>query len=334
MTLKDKLSRPLRDLRISVTDRCNFRCPYCMPKDVFGGDYGFLTREELLTFEEITRLVRLLKGLGIRKVRLTGGEPLLRHQVHVLVEMLGQIPNLDLAMTTNGSLLAEKAALLKQAGLNRVTVSLDSLDDDVFGRMNGVGFSVENVLEGIQAADKAGLHPIKINMMIKRGLNEDSILAMARHFRGTGHILRFIEFMDVGSTNGWRMDEVVTAKEIIATIQSEFPIEPVDPHYRGEVAKRWRYKDGQGEIGVIASVTQPFCRDCTRLRLSAKGELYTCLFGVTGHNMHPLLRGDAPDEEIIKRIVAVWKGRQDHYSEIRSSETKSQPKVEMSYIGG
>lgn len=334
MTLKDKLSRPLRDLRISVTDRCNFRCPYCMPKDVFGGDYGFLTREELLTFEEITRLVRLLKGLGIRKVRLSGGEPLLRHQVHVLVEMLGQIPNLDLAMTTNGSLLAEKAALLKQAGLNRVTVSLDSLDDDVFGRMNGVGFSVENVLEGIQAADKAGLHPIKINMMIKRGLNEDSILAMARHFRGTGHILRFIEFMDVGSTNGWRMDEVVTAKEIIATIRNEFPIEPVDPHYRGEVAKRWRYKDGQGEIGVIASVTQPFCRDCTRLRLSAKGELYTCLFGVTGHNMHPLLRGDVPDEEIIKRIVAVWKRRQDHYSEIRSSETKSQPKVEMSYIGG
>ena len=334
MTLKDKLGRPLRDLRISVTDRCNFRCPYCMPKDVFGGDYGFLTRSELLTFEEITRLVRLLKDMGIRKVRLTGGEPLLRHQVHVLVEMLGQIPDLDLAMTTNGSLLAEKADLLKRAGLDRVTVSLDSLDDEVFGRMNGVGFPVANVLQGIRAADEAGLNPIKVNMMVKRGVNEDSILPMARHFRGTGHILRFIEFMDVGCTNAWRMDEVVTAKEIIETVDSEFPIEPVDPHYRGEVANRWRYKDGQGEIGVIASVTEAFCQDCTRLRLSAKGELYTCLFGTKAHDMHPLLRSKASDEEIIERVKAIWQGREDRYSEIRCEETRSRPKVEMSYIGG
>lgn len=334
MALKDQLGRPLRDLRISVTDRCNFRCSYCMPKDVFGGDYGFLKRSELLTFEEITRLVRLLRDLGIRKVRLTGGEPLLRHQVHALVEMLGQIPDLDLAMTTNGAFLAEKADMLKQAGLDRVTVSLDSLDGEIFARMNGVGFPVAKILEGIQAADQAGLNPIKINMMVRRGVNEDSILPMAQHFRGTGHILRFIEFMDVGCTNGWRMDEVVTAKEIIETLDSEFPIEPVDPHYRGEVANRWRYKDGQGEIGVIASVTQAFCQDCTRLRLSAKGELYTCLFGLTGHNMHHLLRGDASDEEIIDRVKAIWQRREDHYSEIRSAETNSRPKVEMSYIGG
>ncbi|MEA3350591.1 MAG: GTP 3',8-cyclase MoaA [Chloroflexota bacterium] len=334
MPINDQLNRPLRDLRISVTDRCNFRCAYCMPKDNFGRNYKFLSRSELLSFEEITRLARILAGLGIRKIRLTGGEPLLRHQVEVLVEMLSQIPNIDLAMTTNGSMLAEKAQTLADAGLDRVTVSLDSLDDETFKTMNGVGFPVQKVLESIEAAAAAGLSPIKINMMVRRGANKDSIIPMARHFRASGHILRFIEFMDVGSTNGWRMDDVVSAKEIIQTINAQIPIEPLTPNYHGEVANRWRYKDGNGEIGVIASVTQPFCGDCTRLRVSAKGEIYTCLFGTSAYNMHPLLRSKASDKEISDRIISIWRARDDHYSEMRSSSTQSLPKVEMSYIGG
>ncbi|OFZ89669.1 MAG: cyclic pyranopterin phosphate synthase, partial [Betaproteobacteria bacterium RIFCSPLOWO2_02_FULL_62_79] len=280
---RDRLGRPLRDLRISVTDRCNFRCVYCMPKEVFGKDYQFLERKELLTFEEITRLARIFRELGIEKIRLTGGEPLVRRNLEQLIAMLAAIPGLDLTLTTNGSLLKQKARALKEAGLKRVTVSLDSLDDEVFMRMNDVDFPATRVLDGIEAAAAAGLAPIKINMVVKRGLNEHSILPMARFFRKQGHILRFIEYMDVGHTNGWRMDDVVTAREIIAMIDAETPLEPADANYRGEVAERWRYKDGSGEIGVIASVTQAFCRDCTRARLSTEGKLYTCLFATNGH---------------------------------------------------
>ena len=330
----DTLNRPLRDLRISVTDRCNFRCTYCMPKEAFGRGYDFLPRNELLTFEEIERLARVFAAHGVEKIRLTGGEPLLRRDLERLVEMLARIPGLDLTLTTNGSVLAKKAQALREAGLTRVTVSLDSLDDEVFRAMNDVDFPVERVLEGIESATLAGLSPVKVNMVVKRGVNEDSILPLARHFHGTGHIVRFIEFMDVGATNGWRLDDVVPAAEIVAAIDAELPLEPLEPSYRGEVARRYRYRDGGGEIGIIASVTQPFCGDCTRARLSAEGKLYTCLFAVTGHDLRALVRGGASDEELSEAIGQVWLRRGDRYSEIRSEETAGLPKVEMSYIGG
>ncbi|MCW5604203.1 MAG: GTP 3',8-cyclase MoaA, partial [Burkholderiales bacterium] len=287
-TLPDRLGRPLRDLRISVTDRCNFRCVYCMPKETFGSDYRFLERSALLSFEEIARLARLFTALGIGKIRLTGGEPLVRRGVERLIAMLSAIPGLDLTLTTNGSLLTKKAEALHAAGLQRVTVSLDSLDDAVFRAMNDVDFPVARVLEGIDAAAAAGLTPLKVNMVVKRGVNEHSILPMARFFRERGHILRFIEYMDVGHTNGWRMDDVVSAREIVDTISREMPLEPADPNYGGEVAERWRYRDGGGEIGVIASVTQAFCRDCTRARISTEGQLYTCLFATRGHDLRSL----------------------------------------------
>jgi cyclic pyranopterin phosphate synthase len=334
MEVRDQLRRPLRDLRVSVTDRCNFRCTYCMPKEVFGRGYEFLRREQLLTFEEIARLARAFAAHGVEKIRLTGGEPLLRRDVERLVELLAQIPDLDLTLTTNGSLLPLKAQALRDAGLSRVTVSLDSLDDDVFRAMNDVDFPVERVLEGIDAAAAAGLAPIKVNMVVKRGVNDDSILDMASRFRGTGHILRFIEFMDVGATNGWRLDDVVPAAEIVRRIDAELPLEPVDPNYRGEVARRWRYRDGGGEIGVIASVTQPFCGDCTRARLSADGSLYTCLFANRGHDLRALVRSGAADEQLFEQVGRIWRRRSDRYSELRSAETTDLRRVEMSYIGG
>ncbi len=334
MPLIDSLDRPLRDLRISVTDRCNFRCVYCMPKEIFGPDYQFLHRDQILTFEEVTRLARLFVAHGVRKVRLTGGEPLVRRDLHLLVAMLAAIPDLDLTMTTNGSLLVKQARILKDAGLKRVTVSLDSLDDEIFKAMNDVDFPVRAVLEGMDAAAKVGLGPIKVNMVVKRGVNESSILPMARFFREKGYILRFIEYMDVGHSNGWRLDDVVPAAEIVRTIDAELPLEAVDPNYRGEVAGRFRYKDGSGEIGVIASVTQAFCRDCNRARLSAEGKLYTCLFAVKGYDFRELIRGGATDEEISQAIAHIWGKRGDRYSEIRSENTRSLPKVEMSHIGG
>jgi GTP 3',8-cyclase len=332
--LVDTLGRPVRDLRVSVTDRCNFRCVYCMPKEVFGRDYPFLPRAELLTFEEIERLARVFAGLGVEKIRLTGGEPLLRRDLEILVGLLARIDGLDLTLTTNGALLGRKAEALKGAGLNRITVSLDSLDDDVFRAMNDVDFPVTRVLEGIDAALAAGLAPVKVNVVVKRGLNEDSVLPMARYFRGTGVVLRFIEYMDVGHSNGWRLDDVVPAAEIIAAIDAELPLEPVEPAYRGEVATRWRYRDGSGEIGVIASVTQPFCADCTRARLSADGQVYTCLFAVKGHDLRALVRGGASDEELSAAIAGIWRARTDRYSELRSAATADLEKVEMSYIGG
>ncbi|MET1009845.1 MAG: GTP 3',8-cyclase MoaA [Gaiellaceae bacterium] len=332
--LVDTLGRPVRDLRISVTDRCNFRCVYCMPKEVFGRDYAFLARTDLLTFEEIARLAGVFAGLGVEKLRITGGEPLVRRDVETLVELLADIDGLDLTLTTNGALLAGKAARLKEAGLNRITVSLDSLDDDVFRAMNDVDFPVARVLAGVDAALAAGLDPVKVNVVVKRGLNEDGILPMARHFRGTGVVLRFIEFMDVGHTNGWRLDDVVPAAEIVAQIDAELPLEPVEPAYRGEVAARWRYRDGSGEIGVISSVTQPFCGDCTRARLSADGKVYTCLFAVKGHDLRALLRGGASDDELAAALSAVWRARGDRYSELRSAATPDPERVEMSYIGG
>jgi len=332
--INDKLSRPLHDLRISVTDRCNFRCSYCMPEEIFGRDYQFLERGELLNFEEIERLVRIFAGHGVKKIRLTGGEPLLRRDLEKLVEKLAGMPGLALTLTTNGGLLAERAQVLKEAGLNRVTVSLDSLDNEVFASMNGVEFPVGKVLEGIEAAKAAGLAPIKINMVVRRGVNEQSIVPMARHFRGTGVILRFIEYMDVGTSNGWCLDDVVPAFEIIERIDAEMPIEPLESNYRGEVARRWQYRDGSGEIGMIASVTQPFCGDCTRARLSADGFLYTCLFATQGNDLRKLLRGGASDGKISDAVASIWKARTDRYSEIRSSETTDLPKVEMSYIGG
>jgi GTP 3',8-cyclase len=329
----DTLGRPLRDLRISVTDRCNFRCVYCMPKEVFGRDYQFLGRSELLTFEEIERLARIFVAHGVEKVRLTGGEPLVRRDIERLVAKLATLDALDLTLTTNGSLLPQKAHALADAGLGRVTVSLDSLDDAVFRAMNDVDFPVARVLAGIDAAGAAGLK-VKVNMVVKRGANDGSVLAMARAFRGTGHVVRFIEYMDVGHTNGWRMQDVVPAAEIVASIGAELPLEPLEPNYRGEVARRWRYRDGAGEIGVIASVTQPFCGDCTRARLSAEGRLYTCLFAVRGHDLRALLRGGASDDDLAAAIGRIWRTRTDRYSELRSAETLDLPKVEMSYIGG
>lgn len=333
--LADKLNRPLRDLRISVTDRCNFRCVYCMPKEVFGPDFAFVPHAQLLTFEEIARLAKLFVAQGVRKFRLTGGEPLVRRDVEKLVAMLSRIAGLeDLALTTNGSLLAHKAHALRAAGLKRVTVSLDSLDDAVFMRMNSVQFPVSRVLEGIAAAERAGLGPIKINMVVKRGLNEGSIVPMAERFRGSGHALRFIEFMDVGNTNGWRLTDMVPAKEVLEQINAVWPVEPLDPHYPGEVAQRYRYRDGAGEIGVIASVTHPFCQGCTRARLSAEGKLYTCLFSGAGHDFRSLLRSGASDADIGAFLARVWGKRTDRYSELRTQLTFKPKKVEMSHIGG
>ena len=335
MTLTDALNRPLRDLRISVTDRCNFRCIYCMPKEMFGADHQFLQRDQILSFEEITRLSRIFVSRGVRKIRLTGGEPLVRRGLPQLVEMLSAIsPSLDLTLTTNGSLLAKQAQALKETGLKRVSVSLDSLDDAVFKAMNDVDFPVQKVLEGMDAAAAAGLGPIKVNMVVKRGLNESSILPMARYFREKGYILRFIEYMDVGHTNGWRLDDVVPPAEIVRMINDEMPLEPLEPNYQGEVAGRWKYKDGSGEIGMIASVTQAFCRDCNRARLSAEGELYTCLFAIKGHNLRDSIRGGATDEELSQTIARIWGGRSDRYSELRTENTVDLPKVEMWHIGG
>jgi cyclic pyranopterin phosphate synthase len=326
------MHRPLRDLRVSVTDRCNFRCVYCMPKEVFGRDYEFLARRELLTFEEIERLAQVFVSHGVRKIRLTGGEPLVRRDIEELVALLARIPDLDLTLTTNGSLLAAKAHALAAAGLQRITVSLDSLDEEVFRAMNDVDFPVRRVLDGIEAAASEGL-PVKVNMVVRRGLNEASVLPMARFFRERGHVLRFIEYMDVGHSNGWRLDDVVPAAELVEAIDAEMPLEPVAPAYPGEVATRWRYSDG-GEFGVIASVTKPFCGSCTRARLSAEGQLYTCLFAVHGHDLRALVRGGATDDELFSAIGQIWRARDDRYSEIRSENTLGLPKVEMSYIGG
>jgi GTP 3',8-cyclase len=330
----DALHRPLRDLRISVTDRCNFRCVYCMPKEVFGRDYAFLPREQLLSFEELERLSRIFVRHGVEKIRLTGGEPLVRRDVELLVGKLAGIDGLDLTLTTNGSLLPQKAQALADAGLRRITVSLDSLDDEVFRAMNDVDFPVQRVLAGIEAAAAAGLAPVKVNMVVRRGLNEDSVLPMARHFRESGHILRFVEYMDVGHSNGWRLDDVVPAAELVAAIDAELPLEPVEPAYRGEVARRWRYRGGGGEIGLIASVTQPFCGDCTRARVSADGKLYTCLFAVRGHDLRAPRRSGASDAELSDAVAAIWRVRDDRYSELRTAATADLPKVEMSYIGG
>jgi cyclic pyranopterin phosphate synthase len=305
-----------------------------MPKEVYGRDWQFLPRRELLSYEEIERLARVFAALGVRKLRLTGGEPLVRRHLDRLVRMLGSIPSVELALTTNGSLLPQQARALREAGLDRITVSLDSLDDDVLRAMNDVDFPVARVLAGVEAAQAAGFERVKLNMVVRRGVNEHSIVPMARYAREAGHVLRFIEYMDVGHTNGWRLDEVVPAAEIVRLLDAEWPLEPVDPNYRGEVAKRYRYRDGGGEVGLIASVTQPFCGDCTRARLSADGKLYTCLFAVRGHDLRALVRGGASDEELLDRVAAIWRVRSDRYSEIRSSETVDLPKVEMSYIGG
>ena len=340
---KDLRGRTLRDLRISVTDRCNFRCTYCMPKEVFDQSYPYLSHQELLSFEEIARLSTIFSGLGIEKIRLTGGEPLLRKNLEVLVEMLAKIRTpsggaLDLTLTTNGSILRKKARALKDAGLHRITVSLDGLNDDIFKKMNDVDFPVHDVLDGITAAHEVGFSSIKVNMVVKKGTNDHEILAMAKHFKDTGIVLRFIEFMDVGSSNGWDMTQVLPSKEVIARIHEVFPLEPIDANYQGEVAQRWRYVDGSGEIGVISSVTQTFCHDCTRARISTDGQMYLCLFANDGFDFKTLLRSDKTDLEIANAIMSTWAGRNDHYSEVRGSHTANPAsghrKVEMSYIGG
>ncbi|HEX7223544.1 MAG TPA: GTP 3',8-cyclase MoaA [Candidatus Limnocylindrales bacterium] len=337
--LADRLGRPLHDLRISVTDRCNFRCTYCMPKEVFGPDFAFLPRSEILSFEEIDRLARAFVGLGAEKLRITGGEPLVRRDLPVLIGMLAAIRRpdgeaLDLTLTTNGSALRRLAGPLRDAGLRRVTVSLDSLDDTVFAAMNGVDFPVERVLDGIRAAQEAGLAPVKINMVVRRGVNESSIVPMARWARDEGLVLRFIEYMDVGHTNGWRLDEVVPAIEVVAAIDAAMPLDPLPPRYRGEVATRWRYRDGSGEVGVIASVSQPFCGDCTRARLSADGNLYTCLFSAVGHDLRAVIRSDATDADLRAAIAAVWRVRDDRYSDLRTEATAGLPRIEMFAMGG
>jgi GTP 3',8-cyclase len=335
MTTLDTLRRPLHDLRISVTDRCNFRCVYCMPKEVFGKDFQFLPPRALLTFEETTRLARIFIGLGVEKLRITGGEPLVRREIEKLIAMLAPLPGLqDLTLTTNGALLARKAQALRDAGLRRITVSLDALDDQVFRAMNDVDFPVTRVLEGIDVAAAVGLAPIKVNMVVKRGVNDHCVLDMARYFHGSGSILRFIEYMDVGTTNGWRTDDVVPSGEIVQAIDAEMPLEPLEPNYPGEVARRYRYKDAGGEIGLISSVTQPFCASCTRARLSSEGELYTCLFAARGNDLRSMLRGGKSDEEIARAIGSIWTARSDRYSELRTAETAALPKVEMSHIGG
>jgi cyclic pyranopterin phosphate synthase len=331
--LRDTFGRPLETLRVSITDRCNFRCVYCMPKETFGRDHAFLERSALLSLEEIARVATVFAQLGVRTLRITGGEPLVRRNVEHLVELLRAIPGLDLALTTNGSLLPQKAEALARAGLDRVTVSLDSVDDATFRALNDADFPVARVLEGIDAAAAAGLR-VKVNAVVKRGANEDGIVALAEHFRGTGHVLRFIEYMDVGHSNGWRLDDVVPAAEIVERIGAVWPLEPVEAARPDETARRWRYRDGAGEIGVIASVTEPFCGGCSRARLSAEGKLYTCLFAVKGHDLREPLRAGASDEELAGVIRAVWEPRADRYSELRTAETAALPKVEMSYIGG
>ncbi len=330
----DALGRALRDLRVSVTDRCNFRCVYCMPKDVFGREHAFLPPGQILSYEEIARVVGALRGLGLRKVRLTGGEPLLRRGLPSLVRMLSGHGDLDLALTTNGSALASQAAGLAAAGLRRVTVSLDALDDRVFRRMNDVEFPVARVLEGIDAAAAAGLTPLKINAVVRRGMNDREILPLVRRFRGTGHVLRFIEYMDVGTTNGWRMDDVVPADEIVATIDREFPLEALPPDDPADTARRWRFRDGAGELGVVASVTKAFCAGCTRARLSADGRLFTCLFAAQGFDLRALLRAGASDADLRAAVEGVWRARADRYSELRAAGTPGLPRVEMSFIGG
>ncbi|MEC5386321.1 GTP 3',8-cyclase MoaA [Uliginosibacterium sp. H3] len=336
----DRLGRPLRDLRISITDRCNFRCTYCMPRERFGREHAFLPRKSLLSFEEITHVARVFADLGVEKIRLTGGEPLLRKDVPRLVAMLAGIPGLELTLTTNAALLARQAQALKDAGLDRITVSLDSLNETVFHQMSDSDFSLQEVLQGIEAAEDAGFKPLKINMVVKRGVNDGEILDMVRHFRHSGHILRFIEYMDVGETNRWRMDEVLTAQEIIARIDAEYPLEAIGAHYPGEVAKRWRYRDGGGEIGIIASVTQTFCHECTRLRLSPEGKLFTCLFATQGHDLMTRVRGvngkagDSP-EQLATWVSTIWADRGDRYSELRQTGlAPAGDKIEMSYIGG
>jgi GTP 3',8-cyclase len=336
---QDTLGRPLRDLRISVTDRCNFRCTYCMPKEIFGRDYAFLPHDQILTFEEIERVARAFVGLGVEKLRITGGEPLVRRDLPNLIGMLAALERpggggLDLTLTTNGSALRALARPLADAGLQRVTVSLDSLDDAVFGAMNGIDFPVARVLDGIDAALEAGLSPVKVNMVVRRGINETSILPMAGWARDTGVTLRFIEYMDVGHSNGWRLDDVVPAAELAETVGAAWPIEPVRPAYRGEVADRWRYVDGRGELGIISSVTRPFCGDCTRARLSAEGTLYTCLFAVRGHDVRGQVRDDPSDEALSAFLTRIWEGRDDRYSELRSEATSDLPKIEMFAMGG
>ncbi len=333
--ITDRLQRPLRDLRISVTDRCNFRCTYCMPREVFGRDFSFLPRAELLTFEEIAQLATVFAQLGVRKLRLTGGEPLLRRDIEHLVGMLDAIPGIDdLSMTTNGSLLAAKAQALRAAGLQRITVSLDALDDAAFRALNDVDFPVQRVLDGLAAAHHAGFDPIKLNAVVKRGWNEDAVVELARFGREHGYLVRFIEYMDVGTTNGWRLHDVVSAAEIVDRIHAVFPLEAADRNRCDEVAERWRYRDGAGEIGVIASVTRPFCGACTRARLSASGELYTCLFAANGRDLRGALRSGASRQALAALIVATWEARDDRYSELRSDATVKRPRVEMSYIGG
>src|SRR5438128_6329778 len=330
--LVDTRARPMHDLRISVTDRCNFRCVYCMPREVFDAHHQFLPHSAILSFEEIARLARIFVGLGVQKIRLTGGEPLVRRELHRLVAMLAELP-VEITLTTNGSLLAKQAKALKAAGLHRVTVSLDSLDDATFRAMNDADFPVAKVIDAIEAAAAEGL-PVKINTVVKRGVNDQDIVRMAERWRGTGHVARFIEYMDVGSSNGWRMDDVVPSAEVVRRISARWPLEPVGANYTGEVAERWRYVDGAGEIGVISSVTQAFCSTCNRMRLSTEGSLFTCLFAQSGHDLKGLLRAGASDDEIRDEIAAVWQRRSDRYSEIRTAETVKAKKVEMSYIGG
>ncbi|TVO53296.1 GTP 3',8-cyclase MoaA [Denitromonas halophila] len=332
--LTDQRGRPVRDLRISVTDRCNFRCVYCMPRAVFGKDYTFLARSELLNFEEIVRIARIFVANGVRKIRITGGEPLLRRNVDQLIKALAALPEVEVTLTTNGVLLPRMAQKLADAGLRRVTVSLDALDDAIFKKINDADFPVADVLAGIEAAHEAGLSPVKVNMVVKRGVNEHQIIDMARHFKGSGHILRFIEFMDVGASNGWRLDDVVPSREVIDRIHAVFPLESSQPNYTGEVAERWRYLDGDGEVGVISSVTQAFCSTCTRIRLSTEGKLYTCLFANEGHELRAPLRGGASDEELAAIIHRTWQARSDRYSEIRTENTHELKRIEMSYIGG
>ncbi len=337
--LADTRGRALRDLRISVTDRCNFRCTYCMPKSVFDKDYRYLPQDALLSFEEITRIARIFAAHGVEKIRLTGGEPLLRKNIEALIEMLAALKThdgrpMDLTLTTNGALLPKKARALKAAGLQRVTVSLDSLDDTIFRAMNDVDFPVADVLRGIDAAVEAGFDPVKINMVVKRGVNDDGVVPMAQRFKGSGHIVRFIEFMDVGSSNGWRMDDVVPSAEIVRRINDVTPLVDADANYSGEVAERWAYRDGSGEIGVISSVSQAFCSTCTRARLSTEGKLYTCLFAQSGHDLRALMRAGRSDADLAGAIGLVWNTRADRYSEIRTEDTARAKKIEMSYIGG
>jgi GTP 3',8-cyclase len=331
--LRDKLNRPLETLRVSITDRCNFRCVYCMPKEVYGRDHQFLERKELLTFEELARVVGVFAGRGVKRVRITGGEPLVRKNVEELIAMLNAIDGIELALTTNGALLPQKAQALADAGLSRVTVSLDSVDDATFRALNDVDFPVRKVLDGIDAAAAAGL-PVKVNAVVKRGANDNEVVGLAEHFRGTGHVLRFIEYMDVGHTNGWRLDDVVSVEEIVARIDAVHPLEPVPAARADETALRFRYLDGAGEIGVIASVTKPFCGGCSRARLSAEGRLHTCLFSLRGHDLRAPLRLGASDEELGGLLDGIWTKRTDRYSELRTAETSSSEKVEMSYIGG